>query len=1567
MLASHPFVLLLSLAQRFWRHVAPFLGDASPPDARLRGPLGVALAELERLEASLQPQVTELRVRLYEVQLSVLAAAEAWAEGLKLLQSAFASLPEASQEPLWEEKVAFMCKGGGKGLAGEMHKLKDFEPSVQAAVWNVLGSMARTTGEQLNGRLKAVDCLSAEPLLKVRYLIGLAQWLYTHDFPLRDAEDQLMAAIDVLMDYEDVPDAADDDDDAMSSAGGSTYGGGSTVGGGTERRASTAGSRAGGSTVGSAVGSSAGSSAGKGGGGGAEASLSVPQYEQLARIYLMKGMMAGTVAARLESVLVALHYLGRIWAVAIATCNAAEAAKPGSDPAAPPPFAMPVEVAEWATWAPSEALLEAMAAIGSDRVLSAAGLPEPQLTVTYLHYAVEQLLASGMSLHALLPLSLLRAISKGVLHSPAAERAAALRTAHTQHQLGLPEAAAATRAAVDTLRPTPEERRKNAILLKQLTHADAAVVAAASGAGAPSAADGASSSAASVPAPSPKVKSCVRPLEAEWVDLAGLLLAEGEWTAAREWLLEAAPLLKAKGERDHESRCQRLLAELCSLHGDEAAALATQTAALGLCSLEILPWADACLALAAYRAPSDEQLAVQTLEAAIALAAQAAAEHPSAAADARIAQAKLQVALGKAYGKLALEGGAGAEEAALALGALDAAAGTCAELGDARGGAAALLARAALLDALPPPASEPSLLLEAKASKLSLLGEVLEAAHAHAERALFVAAPRSMPSSLSLPASRELASVKASLSALSLRHAALQAEVLAANPPAGPVFPLVEGADSNLVSAFVAPPVVVPPPPQMEHEGRALLHASAAIALAGSSGMRARALLASGEALYARAAQLNELARKPGGHLYGGAPALDVWAQPPPPPAPKAEGEGEGEAEAKEGVLAEVMGEEGAEPAEPPPPPPEPGAKDAAAAEAALLEAFELGLAQSDWATAERAAFRLASAKGVVDAEACARWLAAYQACGAHGAWRGQWLGACAPAERFGLLGKLATWLPQRWTHVGALPAMAAASAALEDGASGSAAWKALAVPADPLAALFPRLPASLRVVLLAVDAASGDAYASAVAMQQEAADPTVKGAEPGPPTLLSRVARIAGAGARLHELAEEAAEVRSAQSKAALQASKDAIFAAQPGTAAAMAAEAAAAAATRAVESGAVPESTARVGIVPASQADASEAETKLRALVSALDEALAPLLAPLLPLLGADAEAGGGETLDVVLLADGPLAALPLELLTPLRQPHVAAVSRDLSTALLARRLAATEATPAAAKKASFLAAVDPRDEVLLPPEPRGSRPQSASAPAKGKGKGKGKATAADDAGGSASSTRKLCAGFAADVLEGARVPFGKDWRAGGSLLGTERVPSQPEWQRLLLGCGAFVFEGPGALHESVEPAALAPLALDSCAACLLFDRSGSDAAARRLAKLANAKSASRIALESSHATAALLSLAGVRTVLTNQWAAAAGANHELLLGVLGGLGNGGSVSEALHASARLALVVKPPPEPEEAPAPAPAEEAAEEVAAEGAPAPAPAPPPESAECLWTVLANPIVYGLPSFAATA
>jgi len=383
----------------------------------------VALKELQELEAALQPQVVDLRVRLYEAMLGVLAAAQDWPAGLALLTRAFSSLPIHAHQPLWEQKVTFMCKGGAsKKLMGEMFRLKDFPPEVQARVWSVLGANAPGHGEQLTAMMRAVEALqSGEALAKVDYLISLAEWLYCNGFPLRDAEDQLHTAVDILMDCEEeAPDEDEEGGGAAADDGASVASLGSKSARSVASRATSVASSAATTTTGTAR-----TGDGKGGGGATE--LTVLHFEQLARIYTMLAQMAPSAHARVEQCLMAHHYLARMWASAVGAANAAEAAAP--PPAAPagleplaegeagPPYALPLELHEWASWTPPARLCHLMAAAGAAgakeaaRYVCAATVPKPHLTAFYLRYCAGCLSAEGLALHALLPLSLLKVVA----------------------------------------------------------------------------------------------------------------------------------------------------------------------------------------------------------------------------------------------------------------------------------------------------------------------------------------------------------------------------------------------------------------------------------------------------------------------------------------------------------------------------------------------------------------------------------------------------------------------------------------------------------------------------------------------------------------------------------------------------------------------------------------------------------------------------------------------------------------------------------------------------------------------------------------------------------------------------------------------------------------------------------------------------------------------------------------------------------------------------------------------------------------------------------------------------
>ena len=1557
--------MCVSAAERFWPHCKALMASTNP--GALRAPVGVALKELQELEAALQPQVVELRVRLYEAMLGVLAAARDWPAGLALLTRAFGSLPSHAHQPLWEQKVTFMCKGGAnKKLMGEMFRLKDFPPEVQARVWSVLGANAPGQGEQLTAMMRSVEALqSGEALAKVDYLISLAEWLYCNGFPLRDAEDQLLTAVDILMDCEEeAPDEEEEGAAAAADDGASVASLGSKSARSVASRAtSVASSAATTTTVGTARGGD-----GKGGGGATE--LTVLHFEQLARIYTMLAQMAPSAHARTEQCLMAHHYLARMWASAVGAANAAEAAAP--PPAAPagleplaegeagPPYALPLELHEWATWTPPARLCRLMAAAGAagakeaTRYVCAATVPTPHLTAFYLRYCAGCLSAAGLALHALLPLSLLRVVAADVLAEPAMARLAALQTAQLLHQLGAAAPAAALRAELGRLAPSAEQQRLNQLTLKQIAEAKAAASSAAhtkpaEPAGALVAADGA--------VPRPRPKSASRSAEACWVDVAALLLDEGEWAAAQAWLLEAKPLLVARDDADYVARANLLLARAAALQGDTARALSLQREAMRT-PLEVGEWAQAIESLAAYQsAAADEGGRSKTLGNAIEVCAAAATAYANSAPDVLAAQAALQCAFARVWRDKALglkaAGVAYAAELRQGSTLLEAAAETLQGAGASAALAECLLQRAEMVDALPPPpANAAELALEAEAEHLNALLELLTAAAAAAGRVLALAAPRTLPAELSLPAARRLGALKVRLARLELRLAAHRNKVAASLPPPQLSYPEVEGRDAAAVAAFMTLPPVASSDTHMTHEERALLQATSGAALggAGHSG-RARALLASGEALLA-------IARAKG---WG----AGAWDQPPPPPPPPTEAElAEAEAGAAAGAApskeaaAAAAGEE--EAAEAPPRPPPPGSADAAQGEARLREAAQLALEEGDRATAQQAALALAGASGVARAPETAQWLCLAQSCAARRHWLGVWRGACGASDRLALLAKLVAQLQARWTRPETLAAAAGALAILEDdGAQGCAVWRALRVPLDPLGALLPLLKADTRVLQLCVGEDGASLLGCVLGV---VVTPTeVKGAEPTT-ALQCAVSRAELPAAALRELGAAAGAVRALQSKAALARTRDALLRAAPG--------------------GEAPPA----GVPP----DKAPEEEALRSLAAALDLALTPLLAPLLPLLGPGPPVDEVvPAIGVVVVADPQLAALPLELLPALRLPHVAMVSRDLSVAVLGHRLG-REAPPC--KKAAWGYAVDARHEVQLPfDDDLVARVQSNTKKEKG---AKAKGAAAPDEGEPAAEayTQSLCDAFEADVLDGGRVAYGKEWPRTG-LLGARQVPSAVDMQRCLLGSSGFVYLGPGPLLAQLPPAHLAPLKLHGVGAALLLDRAEGDASSRRLAKEDNKKDARRLALEEPHTTAALLSLAGVHSVVFNQWAATAADNREMLGATLDHLGGGGTLADALGA-ARAGLVIHPPPPPGEEGSQPPTEDGSRPVTAGSGSRPGTAaskgskgskkasPPGKSPKgtprgkkgkgaesprevvakpTVWGVSANAVVYGVP------
>lgn len=1258
--------------------------------------------------------------------------------------------------------------------------------------------------------------------------------------------------------------------------------------------------------------------------------LQVLQLEQLSRVYVMLARMAPTAAARTENLLVSCHYLQRIWAQSAATAAALEAA--GSLPAGLPPaekadaggegaaYTVPTEPHEWATWVPPRRLAAILRDCDADSALCGRSVPQPYLSAYYLEYAAEALAEAGLVLHALLPLSLLRQLASAVACDAPLELLAALKQAHLLRSLGLADEADAIVAALPSLRPTPQQKRENAAklaLARQAPTHEALAAAPPSG-------------GVNLLAPKkPQPRSARRPDAAVWVSIASLLADDAEWTAAAAWLAEARPSLEALGDGSGIAACSLVEARLASDRGDAAAAISLLRRALEL-PLDVGEWASAVEALGTCSlARGERDAGMRALMDGIRVCGEAAETYPASATQALVAKAELQRALGRAilaeapaadvtsssHRAAAAEAAALFEQAAVTLHAIGAharATATLLERAELAEAAAAAALRAGAVGA-----AGDDLALEAEAAQLQSVAEALAEAASTAEHVLFSAAPRGMPPAISLPAARQLAALKRKTAALELSQAAMQvggrsralavctwcegvgvggwrevgvgglrrpryavlnsvpsglaipmaalvppvgrlhsdtltllalplvqARADAAHPPRAAFFPTMSHqseAASAAVATFLYPPTAAPFSAAVPHTDAALLHASGAVALAGPAeshaGVRAR---------LAQAGALVAVGRERG---WG----VDAWA-----PAPAVEAPAYAEAVANGAATAAAPAEPQGDPEQAAGRPVETmaGAAEAAEGEAGLREVIQLALAQLDDSPAHQAALQLADSAGCARPMECARWLALAHACGARTHWMAQWRAACPAGSRFILLLRQLDTLRRQWPRPAACAQWRAAVSALDDEATGCAAWQSLAVPEDPLGKLLPLLsamPAGTRLLLVTRSEDRGTLYGAVIAPATDvpaappAAAPKGKGAAPAaanappPPTPRCLVSRASVSPAAVAAALESTDVARRQLSREALARSTEGDLAAAGGGEAAMA-----------------------------------EA-------LAEFERLLEPVLAPLRPAFAPDpATEGSTETParallpPTVVITDADMAPLPFELLALLRQRHLGCVCRDLSVPLVGLRLSRGVAQ---APKSDVGYAVDVRNEICVPAPPLQHTPRV--------GKPAGAAPHLEP--------RPLGKAFGEEVLAGKAAGVGKDWRGG--LLGTDATPSATQLQRAISGHQVFFYAGPGSLLSILAPEFVAPLDLRSSAACLLFDQHQEEGSARRLAKQANSKSAPRLALEEPHATAGLLSLGGVRTVLLHDRGATPADRHADSLRVLTGLSSGASLGKLVR----------------------------------------------------------------------
>ncbi|NXY88934.1 CFA46 protein, partial [Alcedo cyanopectus] len=106
-----------------------------------------------------------------------------------------------------------------------------------------------------------------------------------------------------------------------------------------------------------------------------------------------------------------------------------------------------------------------------------------------------------------------------------------------------------------------------------------------------------------------------------------------------------------------------------------------------------------------------------------------------------------------------------------------------------------------------------------------------------------------------------------------------------------------------------------------------------------------------------------------------------------------------------------------------------------------------------------------------------------------------------------------------------------------------------------------------------------------------------------------------------------------------------------------------------------------------------------------------------------------------------------------------------------------------------------------------------------------------------------------------------------------------SQAEWEQLLTNCSAFLFYGMERFISHTILNRLVAMSIPKCHLMILLDLVRSKQSYQRITNSSIHKSCKHIAIERPTETVMLLSLAGVRSIIANQWYTTLQGNAERL----------------------------------------------------------------------------------------
>jgi len=200
--------VILELGKLMWNALIPML-DSAYNRKKLIEPMTKVHELLVKAKENNDP---DFLVLFYHGMFTCITEQKEWKLGEKIVDEAFTYVPQTHQKVLWESKALYLSKLG-KNVLNAISNMKEGDATLQAKVWVKLAKIFSEPVEQHMAFNKGIEIMNKEESVEVvEILIDYAEWLHRNEYPTLDVEDQLLLAVDVVLDIEPGWDEGEEDD-----------------------------------------------------------------------------------------------------------------------------------------------------------------------------------------------------------------------------------------------------------------------------------------------------------------------------------------------------------------------------------------------------------------------------------------------------------------------------------------------------------------------------------------------------------------------------------------------------------------------------------------------------------------------------------------------------------------------------------------------------------------------------------------------------------------------------------------------------------------------------------------------------------------------------------------------------------------------------------------------------------------------------------------------------------------------------------------------------------------------------------------------------------------------------------------------------------------------------------------------------------------------------------------------------------------------------------------------------------------------------------------------------------